>query len=359
MGAIARPYKIRYTQTSVIHYVEVEMTEINLFNRWKVSKKKFWFSLGGLVIVSICGIITLVSYISSHTYAMNRIASAPMSYGDMGYAMPAEEGVMMEAPAPAMEKSADDGYYAAEQSVANTESTVPIDRLIIRNGDISVEVESTRDTHDKIENIVLSMREQGAFVLSSVESGGEKDNPYISMVIRVPAVAFDNMMDQIADMAVVVDSRNEHAEDVTEEYFDLDNRLESMEAARQRLLKIMENADTTEDLLVAEQQLTQREVEIESLKGRIKYLSDSARLSRITISIQPYHLAQPIDTRWKPLETVREAIDDLIDGLQGFAEFLIYFAIAVLPWLLLFGFVIWLVIKYIRRRKAKKEAKEE
>ena len=203
------------------------------------------------------------------------------------------------------------------------------------------------------------MREQGAFVLSSVESGGEKDNPYISMVIRVPAESFDNMMDQIADMAVVVDSRNEYAEDVTEEYYDLENRLESMEAARQRLLKIMENADTTEDLLVAEQQLTQREVEIESIKGRIQYLSDSARLSRITISIQPYHLAQPIDTRWKPLETVREALDDLIDGLQGFVEFLIYFGIAIVPFLLIFGFIIWLVVKYARRRKAKKEAKEE
>jgi len=336
------------------------MSEINLFNRWKVSKKTFWFSLGGILLVSICGISMLISFISSRSYGyggMDRVAAAPAAYEEMGYVE--AEGMMMEAPA--MEKAASDGdYYTAEQSIANVEPTVSIDRLIIRNGDINVEVESTRQAHDKIEDVVLSMREQGAFVLSSVESGGEdEDNPYISMVIRVPAESFDNIMDQIAGMAVVVNSRNEYAEDVTEEYYDLENRLESMEAARQRLLKIMEDADTTEDLLVAEQQLTQREVEIESIKGRIQYLSESARLSRITISLQPYHLSQPIDTRWKPLETVREAIDDLIDGLKGFVEFLIYFIIAVAPWLAIFGFIIWLVVKFIRRRKAKKAAKQE
>ncbi len=337
------------------------MTEINLFNRWKVKRRTFWLSLGGLAVFSVCGVFAVVTFFTNRA-SVGYGGASDYAYAsevmDQGMYLEMEESMAMEAPA--MDKAAEDEFYRAEQSTANAGPMATIDRLIIRNGDINVEVEDTRQAHDDIEDMVLGMREQGAFVLSSSEQGGESEqNPYISMVIRVPAESFDNVMDRIADMAVVVNSRNESADDVTEEYFDLGNRLESMEAARLRLLQIMENADTTEDLLVAEQQLTQRETEIESIKGRMQYLEESAQLSRINISLQPYHLAQPIDTRWKPLETIREAIDDLIDGFQGFIEFLLYFAIAVLPWLALFGLVIWLVVRFSRRRKARQETKDK
>lgn len=333
------------------------MSEINLFNRWKISKKVFWFSIGGILLSSLCLLFVLVALITPKMGASS--VAAPMSAdvgwaNEGGYYIESEEAIMAEMPA-------EDEYYRAEQSVADTSSSaVPVDRLIIRNGDINVQVKDTRQARNEIEGLVLEMQSQGAFVLSATEHGGtEEDQPYISMVIRVPAESFDNIMDIISNMAVIVNDRNEYAEDVTEEYFDLENRLESLEAARQRLLGIMEDADTTEDLLVAEQQLTQREVEIESIKGRMQFLSESAKLSRITIALQPYLLSQPIDTRWQPLETVRRAIDDLIDGLKGFVEFLIYFTIAVLPWLALFGFIIWLVVRFFKRRAARVAAKKD
>ena len=75
--------------------------------------------------------------------------------------------------------------------------------------------------------------------------------------------------------------------------------------AFERLLEIMENAQTTEELLQAEYQLTQREAEIESIKGRMQYLSESARLSSISISLQPYILSQPVDSTWRPAESSR------------------------------------------------------
>lgn len=266
---------------------------------------------------------------------------------------------MMEAPA---EMDAEMAYEAGSPNSSSlpSDSLLTTDRLIIRNGEINMEVDDTRQTSEAIKAIVGGLSDGGAFVLSAKEYGSTVEgNPQINMTIRIPAEAFDNVMEQIAGMARNVLSRTESADDVTEEYYDLENRLDSLEAARQRLLDIMENADTTEDLLQAEQQLTQRETEIESLKGRMKYLSQSSQLSRITITLQPYKLSQPIDTSWKPLISMREALDDLIDGVKGFIDFLIYFIIAVAPWLALFGYVIWQVIKYFRRRKAQNPEKSE
>ena len=117
----------------------------------------------------------------------------------------------------------------------------------------------------------------------------------------------------------------------------------------------MENAETTEDLLAAEMQLTYRESEIESIKGRMKFLSESAALSRISISLEPYILSQPIDTKWAPLETIRYAVERLLDSLQNFTDWLIVFVIATLPWLLVIGVVVWLVVRRVRKNKKQKE----
>jgi hypothetical protein len=257
--------------------------------------------------------------------------------------LPVVEEVVVEkvVEAPPAEPSAYDApdlAYAAE-------------RLIIRSGNISMVVEDTRAALASIEGVVEGMASEGAFVVSADEYGGtEGSQPHITISIRIPASHFDETMDRLADLAVSVTSRSESAQDVTEEYVDLDARLESLEAARQRLLEIMQDARSTKDLLEAEQQLTQREAEIESLKGRMQYLEQSARLSSIWIELQPYLLSQPVGDQWRPVETGRRALETLLAGLRGFGDFLIFFAIAILPWLAAIGLVIFLIVRLVRWR---------
>jgi len=247
---------------------------------------------------------------------------------------------------------------AAEPAYDTPSLVYAAERLIIRTGNISMAVEDTRAAQATIEAMVEGMASEGAFVVSANEYGGTEENqPYVSMTIRIPAARFDATMDRLADMAVIVNSSNESADDVTEEYVDLEARLESMETARQRLLEIMEEARNTEDLLQAEQQLTQREAEIESLKGRMQYLEQSARLSSIFIELQPYLLSQPVSDEWRPAETARRGVTALVDGLKSFGDFAIFFAIAILPWLVAFGLVIFLIVILVRWRARARRAK--
>jgi hypothetical protein len=263
------------------------------------------------------------------------------------------EEKIVEMPAMEAASNAAFGYQGTSQAYA-------AERLIIRTGNISMVVEDTRATQATIEEMVAGMAGEGAFVVSSDEYGGtEGTQPHVTMSIRVPAVHFDRVMDRLAELAVEVNSRNESAEDVTEEYVDLEARLESLETARQRLLQIMEEARSTKDLLEAEQQLTQREAEIESIKGRMQYLEESARLSSIWIELQPYLLSQPVGEQWRPVETARRAVETLVDGLQGFGNFLIFFAIAILPWLVAIGLVIFLLVRLVRWRSRARSRKHQ
>jgi hypothetical protein len=57
-----------------------------------------------------------------------------------------------------------------------------------------------------------------------------------------------------------------------------------------------------------------------------------------------------VGDEWRPAETVRRGVDALLDGLRGFGNFAIFFAIAILPWLLVVGLVIFLIVALVRWR---------
>lgn len=343
------------------------MSEITLFNRWTVKKKHLWWGLGlGIPLLCVLGFFALF-FLSPRLGGMS---ANEAFYGDGDYAMDTAEGgyylgePAMEPPMdmPAeemaeMDKATISNSFDPEDTIASN-TTAVTERLIIREGNITVVVEDTVDVRDQIDAIVAELAADGAYVVSSSESGrGENRQPYINMVIRVPVESFDRIMDQIAEVGVRVDERYETAQDVTDEYVDVQGRIDALEISIERLQELMRDAAFTEDLLNAEEQLARREAELEALKGRLQYLAQSAALSRINIGIAPYELSEPIDSSWKPAETFRRAVENLIDSLQGFADMMIRFAIEVLPWLVLFGLIGWGVVAIVRRRRSKKAEK--
>ena len=346
------------------------MSEITLFKRWTVSKKAFWWVIGlGIPVLCILSFLT-VSFFGFRGFG-GMSASEPQFYGYDGggnFALgapamdSADESFYMEEMAVEMEMAESDAMAfdaPAESLVAGNTAAVP-DRLIIRNGTITVAVEDTIETRDQIEDLVMELAADGAFVVSSSQSGaGENRQPYVSMTIRVPVESFDRVMDQIEEMGVRVDERFSNAQDVTDEYVDVQGRIDALEISIERLQELMRDAAFTEDLLNAEEQLSRREAELEALKGRLNYLAESAALSLINIQISPYELSQPIDTSWKPAETFRRAVEDLLESMENFADFMIVFLVAVAPWLIFFGLIIWGVVAIVRSRRRRKKAASE
>ncbi len=336
-----------------------------------------WLLIGGSVIIGLLVVVCLALFIFSRAGGGLSGAAAPELINarqpasqKVGFAGASDAAVYPTeaagaggaesgiAPLPVEQAPAQPA--PTSQTQGNTEGQ-QIQRLIIRNGNITVSVSNTYDARNKILGLVSQMSGDGAFVVSVNESGGGGDvSPYINMVIRVPAANFSQTMDNIAGMAAkgTTPQRSETAQDVTDQYVDVKSRLASMEAARDRLQQIMSSAQNTNDLLQAEQLLTQREADIEALKGRMQYLEQSAALSEITISLQPYILSQPVDTSWNPGETFRHAIDQLLNDLRGFADFLITFLVAVLPWLVVVGAIGYGIYRFVRSRIRRNRANQ-
>lgn len=223
------------------------------------------------------------------------------------------------------------------------------ERLIIRTADMSVVVS---DTDEALASIAAMAEENGGWVVNSgVYQAGEGLKTG-NITIRVPAEGFQSALDAITLLSVEVTSLSTSGQDVTEEFVDLSARLDNLEATAARVRGFLDETRNVEEALAVNQELSRLEGEIEVIKGRMQYLSQSAAFSTISVNLTPDALSQPIQVAgWRPQGVARDALETLVDALQGLANVVIWLVIFVLPILLLIGIPVWLIVRAIRKRR--------
>jgi hypothetical protein len=232
--------------------------------------------------------------------------------------------------------------------------------MVIRNANLTLVVE---DPLESMETISLMAEELGGYVVnSSLYQTNTSSNVEVynaSITIRVEAENLNRALRELRDSALEVRSENISGQDVTQEYTDLESSLRNAELAEQELQDILEQAVDADDILAIYEQLRQIRGEIEMIKGRMQYIEQSVSLSAISIELIADEAAQPIEIGgWRPAGIAKEAIEDLIRGLQSLAEFLIRFGICGLPVLILVGGPFYLIFRNIRRRRQEKSVSE-
>jgi hypothetical protein len=312
-----------------------------------------------LVMAVVLFVLTACASIGRQAVSVE--APAPMqTFGGAPAAAPSVPGMR----APSVSDNAAggvlDGQKAAEGSAtANGQAQ---ERIVIKNADLAIVV---KDPQAKMEAIAKMAEDIGGFVVSSqlyqAYTKGGAPAPEASIVIRVPAGKLDDTLTAIKKDAVDVQSETRSGQDVTKEYIDQKSQLRNLEAAEQQLTAIMSEAKKTEDVLNVFNQLTAIRSQIEVVKGQIQYYDEASQLSAISVRIIAEETIKPLEVAgWRPQGEVRDAIQDLIYFFQDFVDFLIWFVLNFLPKLLLIGLVfglpLWLIVRGIRRWRAKRKA---
>lgn len=129
---------------------------------------------------------------------------------------------------------------------------------------------------------------QVAPALDAIEKIAKDLNGYLavrsdaSITIRVPREKFSAALAQVEKTGDVV-HREVTAEDVTDQFVDMDARLKNAMAMRERLQDLLKKANTKEALEI-EIQLERVMGEIESMEGKLKLLKDKIAFSMITVT---------------------------------------------------------------------------
>src|SRR6266850_3674259 len=204
--------------------------------------------------------------------------------------------------------------------------TAAMERKIIRDADLTMEVPSTTETQRKVSSIAES---HGGFIVTSEAKQREASEPAkrtldIKLVLRVPSNQFEGTLSEIEGLATNLTHRNVTGQDVTEEFIDLEARLKTQKALELQFLEIMRQANKVADALEVQRQIADVRTEIEKLEGRKRFLENRASLSTISVTLQsPTAIAVSASSFGR---SVREAVSESIDVASGIVLFLVRFA---------------------------------
>ncbi len=173
----------------------------------------------------------------------------------------------------------------AEKSESEVTAEAVRAPLLIYRADIILAVFEVNKGLDVVEKIA---RDAKGYLVS------RRDD---SVTVRVPATGFDGSLQAVLKLGDVL-QRNLQVDDVTAEMNDLTTRLKNAEAMRARFEQLLSSAKTTEEALKVEEQLGRITGEIESIKGKLRLMSELVAFSTITVSFRPV-VSDKVNSKFK------------------------------------------------------------
>lgn len=181
------------------------------------------------------------------------------------------------------------------------------------------------------------------------------------LTIRVPAENLNGLVQQVKGASNVV-SYNESVEDVTLAYVDMETRILVLETERDRLLELMEQAETMSDLLEIEARLTDVRSSLESINSQLKVLQNQVSYATIELYINQVKAYTEVEeqTVWQRIGSgFKKNLQNIGEDLVDFFVWALTYSPQLILWAGIFAVVIILVRRSFRKRKAKKVPKEE
>ena len=237
-------------------------------------------------------------------------------------------------------------------SLSAEETTAAVDRKIIRNADLTMEVPSTATTQHQIASIAES---HGGFVVTSESKQRDNTEPAkrtldIKLVVRIPENQFFTTLDQIRALGTGTAKEEKiTGQDVTEEFIDLEARIKTQKALEAQFLLIMRQAGKISDALEVQRQLADVRSEIEKLEGRKRFLENRSSLATITVNLEtPTPIVPVTSTGFK--SSLRDAVANSVEIGSAILLFFVRFAIGMVPVFVLVLLPGGLLVRYFIRR---------
>ncbi|MGI5884872.1 MAG: DUF4349 domain-containing protein [Candidatus Spyradocola sp.] len=313
--------------------------------------------IGGSIAAGLCVLLALGTFLGGGLLGGAKSAD-PSTFDSAAGATTSEEGraesaevpgapmpnnAMMAmdtaaADVPAEEATTADSADGATSS-ARTAETPAYNLKIIREAEINIQTENYSADTAALEELVSSL---GGFITSREEWGSEQsaetgENPRsLSMTLRIPSDQLDAFVEQAKEIGVVTGSSIRET-DVTDQYTDTDRRLQAYQKQYDRVLEMMDQATTVEELIQIESELSRLEMEIENCQGTLNYWDARVNYSTAYVYMDEVRRAVTVDSSLGERMSAALA-DSWEDFTQGCLD-LVVNLYASIPYI-----VVWVVV---------------
>lgn len=225
---------------------------------------------------------------------------------------------------------------AALAEVGAGNASAAIERKLIKSGSVSLEVS---DLNGATDAAALWVKNFGGYIENNFLS-----EQNASIRARIPSGRFDEAMEAAGNLGRVL-NKNTSVSDVSEQFYDLQTRLETKKIMRERLSGYLRTAASVKDMLQIERELNSVVSEIESMEGRMRRLGGQIDFSSINIDMSlPFRADNSHSFVWPDLGNgAREFFSNVVDFFGGFIAFVLYFVLYGALIIAALAFFFWLL----------------
>ncbi len=243
-------------------------------------------------------------------------------------------------------------------SSSQTSSQAPIAQYLIKSLSVNMTTPDPRKTAADLQAWILTTDPKAQSAGMTYNQDGASYD--VALTFNVEATIYPQIESFLASYAQghggTLTGLRETVQDVTNDYVDTQSRLTNLRGEQQRLLTLMGQAGSLNDVLTIEQRLTDVEGQIEDMQAHLMLLSGQTTYYTVQIFLNPpgsVTVAAP--EPWSPGQVFQQAWGAALVFGQGLLTLLIWlgvFCIYVVP----VGAAIWFGRRFINRRRAARAA---
>lgn len=232
------------------------------------------------------------------------------------------------------------------QSIDNIEKQEVSKKRIIKDGRLGIRVSELENTKSRIDSLIIC---HGGYYANERLNNSDWEISY-SLNIRIPSANFTRFISDIETGDGEILYKEINARDVTDQFIDLETRLENKRSYLKRYNDLLVKANSIKEILEIEEKIRVLEEEVESTTGRLKYMSDLVDYSTLDLTISKQR-----DFRYNPVKRDRfseKLKQSFSKGWFGFIDFLL-FVINIWPFWIIIALIFYLWKKYKMKIKSK------
>ncbi len=311
--------------------------------------------IGSVILVSVVGVVLFVGILVVGLRGHNARVT---TWNEDGYgARGAARGLSGDVAMPEAQlytKNADvlssvapmhDGATMSTPKATDADAVeVAQDKKEMKDGQISMRVDRVDDA---VAAITAIAEQYGGSVSATSLARRTDDVKSGTVTVRVPVAQFVDAFAAIKKVATIVTHESTGSEDVTLAYRDLEKRIANATAEEQAYIKVLDQATKISDILEVTRQVQRVRGEIEQMRAQLTYMASQTDHARIDISLSEDR-AVTLSDQWRPLQVAKEGVYGLFADMQGFVNILIVLVVRIVPILVMYGAVLWVVVLVLR-----------
>lgn len=237
------------------------------------------------------------------------------------------------------------------------------ERKLIKTVNISAETESfdalIPELQGQVESLGGYIESISVYDINSyyVEEHLEKQRA-ADMTARVPKEKLDGFLARVGEQTNVT-SRSESVEDVTLQYVDLESHKKALLTEQERLMELLGEAESVEDIIAIEGRLSEVRYQLESMESQLRTYDNRIDYSTVYLYVTEVRKYTPSVDASAGQRIANGFVKSLEDIGYGIRDFAIGFVINI-PYIILWGVIIILAVLVWRRvRKVWKKKKQK